>query len=47
MKYDVFKSMINKTAFSVWNNRIAPVFDVAQTVLIIGADKWLHCKSKH
>jgi|WetSurMetagenome_2_1015567.scaffolds.fasta_scaffold452715_3 predicted Fe-Mo cluster-binding NifX family protein len=30
--------MINKTAFSVWNGRIAPVFDVAQTVLIISVE---------
>ncbi|HEY9159722.1 MAG TPA: NifB/NifX family molybdenum-iron cluster-binding protein [Desulfomonilia bacterium] len=30
--------MIIKAAFTVWNGRIAPVFDVAQTVLIISAE---------
>ena len=38
IKFEVFKPMINKTAFTVWNSRIAPVFDVAQTVLIISAE---------
>ncbi len=28
-----------KTAFSVWNGRIAPVFDASQTVLIITGDE--------
>lgn len=25
-----------KTAFAVWNNRIAPVFDVARRVIVVG-----------
>jgi predicted Fe-Mo cluster-binding NifX family protein len=31
--------MIIKAAFTVWNGRIAPVFDVAQTVLIISSEE--------
>lgn len=31
--------MVKRAAFSVWNSRIAPVFDVAQTIVIIEADK--------
>jgi predicted Fe-Mo cluster-binding NifX family protein len=26
-----------KTAFAVWNNRIAPVFDVARRVIVVGS----------
>ena len=27
-----------KTAFAVWNNRIAPVFDVARRVIIVESE---------
>jgi len=31
--------MIMKTAFSIWQNRIAPVFDVSTTILIRETDR--------
>jgi predicted Fe-Mo cluster-binding NifX family protein len=39
MKVDIPKHM--KTAFSSWNNRIAPVFDVARQVFLVESDAGL------